>query len=150
MTALDGTTVPMGEQLHLTAPGVGPEMVSQAFEQAVRAQISVVRAYLAGETDDIPYGFAQKGDAYLPPSETERDFYVEQFSKAFGVGTYGFDERLTDYEQRNAADNAAAASEQPAGSHPNAVTLRLLPWMKERLNMPDPEVEEAVPGINHT
>ncbi|MCA9330526.1 hypothetical protein KC957_00605 [Candidatus Saccharibacteria bacterium] len=146
MTALDGSASATSEQLRLTAPGVGPEMVSQDFETAVRTQIDQARAYLAGDSDDIPYGFAQTGNAYLPPAELLRDFYIEQFSEAFGAGTYGFDEMLNGFEERNAANNAATAGEQPVGSHPNSVTVRLLPSMKQRLTMPDPEVEEAVPG----
>jgi hypothetical protein len=135
------------ESLKLTAPGVGEEYVSAEFAQTVRRQIQVAQDYLAGNSDETPAGFVQaRGEAYLPHLENARDFFVEQFSKAFGQGTYGLDDALSDYEQRSAEHSASSDQEQPTGSHPNAITLRAEPWMKKLLGLPNPDVEEPIPG----
>jgi hypothetical protein len=133
-------------ELGLSAPGVTERQVTPEFVVAVSEQVNTSLRYLAGETDDIPFGFVQKSGAYTPGGEAMRDYFIEQFSEQFAAGTYGFDEVLTRYEVTNAANNAAGASEQPDGSHPNSVTLKLEPWMKQRLEFPEPYTEAAVPG----
>lgn len=137
------TVSPVPDQLKLTEPAVEAAYVSQEFAEATAAHIERAKAFLVGESEEIPYGFTQGGDAYSPPAETERDYYIGQLSLAFTGDHRTFDEHMTDFEKRNAA---TSNQEQPPGSPPNAVTVSVRPFMWERLGMPGSTETMAVSG----
>lgn len=139
-------TISQSPELKLRAPGVGEEYVTPDFAEHVRLQIEQLQSYLSGVSDDIPPGFTQAGDAYLPYQEQFRDYYVEQLSVAMIGDTYVLDEALTSHEQNAGRAAKEAGEQQPHDAPPNAVTVNMLPFMKERLGWPDPEVTEQVPG----
>lgn len=122
---------------------VDADLVSQEFAVAVTAQIEQARAYLAGDSDDLPAGFTQRADAHDPYKENERDYFIQQMSLAFAGDPHVFDEHMTEFEKKNAAANG---QDQPPGSQHNAVTVNVLPFMQERLGVPNPTETLVAPG----
>ncbi len=127
------TTFSRIENPQLTVPGVAEDYVPAEFVRVVGVHIQQAKDYLSGVADGVPRGIVQRQNAHLPYAENERDFYVEQFSEAFGAGTYGFDETMTRYE-REATENPGALVQRP-DSGPDTVTLKLGAKVKECLGL---------------
>lgn len=123
----------------LTAPGVDESLVSQEFHGAVMAQIDQARAFLAGESGDIPCGFVQATDAYSEANERDRDYFIEQFSQAFGVGTFGFDAIMNASEAAMKAEESRFFVQRPESGQ-DTMTLAPGPIVKGRLGWAQGEV----------